>query len=140
MPYLEGIPLPDVKDWNTREWWEHCRQHRLVVQRCRACGTFRHPPSPICYLCRSFDHEWAPVSGKGVVYTYTIPHHPSHPAVRERVPYNVVVVELADAGRVRMVGNLLDCKPDEIAIGMAVEVVFQDVNESVTLPQWRKAR
>ncbi len=140
MPYREGFPIPDVKDWNTREWWEQVRQHNLVVQRCTQCATFRHSPAPICYKCRSFEYEWAPVSGKGVVYSYTIAQHPPSPAMKDLVPYNVVVVELPDAGNVRMVGNLIDCPLEEIAVGLPVEVMFDDISDEITLPQWRLAK
>ena len=140
MPYRTGFPLPDTKDWNTREWWEQIKQHKLVIQKCTACGAFRHSPVPICNKCRSFEYEWAPVSGKGVVYSFTIAHHPPSPAMAELVPYNVVIVELSDADNVRMVGNLLDVPIEKIAVGMPVEVTFEDINDDVTLPQWRAAK
>ena len=92
---------------------------------------------PVCHACRSSGYEWHPVSGKGVVFTYIIAHHPPNPAYQDQVPYNVVLVELPDAGNVRMVGNLLDCALDEVRVGMAVEVEFEDVNNDVTLIQWR---
>ncbi|MSQ28847.1 MAG: OB-fold domain-containing protein [Dehalococcoidia bacterium] len=63
--------------------------------------------------------------------------YPSHPALRDRVPDNVVLVALAGASDVRMVGNLVDCPYPEIRIGMEVEVVFEDHPESdLTLPRW----
>ena len=140
MPYRSGFPLPDTKDWNAREWWQHVKDHKLVVQRCTQCGAYRHSPVPICSQCRSFDYAWAPVSGKGTVYSYTIAHHPPSPAMAHLVPYNVVVVELEDADQVRMVGNLIDVPDGEVEVGMPVEVVFDDVNDEVTLPQWRLRR
>ncbi len=140
MPYRTGFPVPDVNDWNTREWWAQVKQHQLVVQRCARCNTFRHPPVPVCFKCRSFEYGWQPVSGKGVIYTYTIAHHPPAPAMANLVPYNVVIIELTDADGVRMVGNLLDAPNEAIKVGMPVEVVFEDVSGQITLPQWRLAR
>ncbi len=140
MRHLEGAPLPDVHEWDTREWWAHVKQHRLVVQRCTPCGTFRHPPMPVCHACHSFEYEWHPVSGKGVVFSYIIAHHAPSAVYRDLVPYNVVMVELPDAGNVRIVGNLLDVPLDDIEVGMAVEVAFEDVNNEVTLTQWRLAQ
>jgi uncharacterized OB-fold protein len=137
MPYRTVFPQPDTQDWNTKEWWAHMKQHRLVIQRCAKCRTFRHPPSPVCFKCRSFEYEWAPVSGRGVIYTYTIAYHPPSPAMAQAVPYNVVLVELPDADNTRLVGNLLDAKDSEIAVGKPVEVAWDDVNDNVTLPQWR---
>ena len=139
MSYRTVFPQPDTQDWNSKEWWAHMKQHRLVIQRCKQCKTFRHPPSPVCFKCRSFEYEWAPLSGKGRIYTYTIAYHPPSPMMAQAVPYNVVLVELPDAQNTRLVGNLLDAKNEEIAVGKAVEVVWEDVNEQVTLPQWRLA-
>src|SRR5690242_17003857 len=119
MPYMpEGMPLPDVHDREAAEFWAAAKRHELVVQRCTDCGVFRHTPLPICHKCRSFAYEWKRVSGQGIVFSYTIVHHPVHPALRERVPYNVVVIELPDAGNVRMVGNAIDCGNDELRVGM----------------------
>tara|TARA_B100001167_G_C16577764_1_gene215493 strand:+ start:271 stop:489 length:219 start_codon:yes stop_codon:yes gene_type:complete len=64
--------------------------------------------------------------------------HPVHPALRDRVPFNVVLVELSDAPGIRMIGNLVDCAYEDIHIGMPVEVMFEDhPNEGVTLPLWK---
>ena len=35
---------------------------------------------------------------------------------------------------IRMQTNLVDCDPDEVEIGMQVDVVFRDVTDEVTLP------
>jgi hypothetical protein len=62
-------------------------------------------------------------------------HPPVLPAFAEKTPYNVAVVEL-DEG-VRMVGNVLGISGGELREGTEVEVVFEDVEEGVSLPQWR---
>ncbi len=140
MSYISfGVPLPMTNNVDTKEWWAHCRRHELVVQRCTDCGAFRHPPLPVCYKCHSFRYEWHKVSGKGVIYSYTIVHHPTHPALKERVPYNIVVVELPDADNVFMTGNLIDCPNDDINIGIPVEVVWEDKAEDVSLAQWKRS-
>jgi len=77
------------------------------------------------------------VSGRGRIYSYTIVTMASHPAFIEDVPYNVVLVSLDEAEEVRLVGNVVDCAPQEIEVGKAVEVVFDDVAPNVTLPRWR---
>jgi hypothetical protein len=57
-----------------------------------------------------------------------------HPAFK--APYSVVLVELNEG--VRLVSNMVGVKPDEIFIGMPVEVVFDDISEGLTLPKFRK--
>mgnify|MGYP003878943725 CR=1 FL=1 len=132
MQYSKPLPVITAE---TREFWQGCKRHELVFQRCKDCGTYRHYPRPMCPSCGSWNVEWAKVSGKGKVYTYIIAHQPFHPAFVNDVPYAVVVVELEEG--VRLVSNIVDCKPEDIYIGMPVEVIFDDVTEEVTLPRFR---
>jgi uncharacterized OB-fold protein len=75
-----------------------------------------------------------PVSGKGVVYSWVTYNESPHPAFK--VPYSVVLVELEEG--MRIVSNLVDVNPDEIKIGMPVEVTFDKITEEVTLPKFKK--
>ena len=130
-------PVPEFDDVTT-PFWEAAARHELVLQTCSSCGTVRHPPRPVCPSCLSWEHEWKPASGRGVVWSWVVAHPPVLPAFADKTPFNVAVVEL-DEG-VRMVGNLLDVANEEIHEGMAVEVAWEDVEDGVTLPQWRPAR
>ena len=127
---LPPVPLPDA---DSAPFWEAAAQRRLVLQRCAACQTLRHPPRPMCPSCLSFEDEWIPASGRGRVWSWVVAHPPVLPAFAERTPYNVIVVELEEG--VRMVGNLTGDQPPRE--GMPVQVVFEDVEEGVTLPQWK---
>jgi uncharacterized OB-fold protein len=111
-------PLPAMTPGSSG-FWEGCKRHQLLIQRCRNCGAFRHYPHPMCPK----------------VYSMTVVQHPTHPAFAD-VPYAVVIVELEDG--MRMVGNVVDAKPEEVYIGMPVTVVFDDVTEEVTLPRFKK--
>jgi uncharacterized OB-fold protein len=65
-----------------------------------------------------------------------------HPAVKTACPYIVVVVELPQAGRVRMLGNLLGDPRQSVKIGAPVDAVFEHHNDAdppFTLLQWRVA-
>jgi len=128
------IPQP-VPNPDNAGFWDGCRQHVLCLQSCVRCGAVRHPPRPACPHCRSFDGEWRRVSGRGVVYTFTIVHGPTLAVFQEQAPYNVVVVQLAEGPF--MVSVLIDTPADRITIGMPVEVVFDDVSDTVTLPKFR---
>ncbi|MBE0415430.1 MAG: Zn-ribbon domain-containing OB-fold protein [Dehalococcoidia bacterium] len=129
-------PLPQITA-ETREFWEGCKRHELLIQRCKDCGVYRHYPRLMCPKCGSWNVEWVKVGGRGKVYTWTVAVQPFHPGFFEDVPYAVVIVELEEG--VRMVSNIVDCAPEEIYIGMPVEVVFDDVTEEVTLPRFRTA-
>ena len=138
----EGLPTPapDI-DGLGAEFWEATQRHELLVQRCNACENWQWGPEHICYECHSFDLGYQRVSGRGTVYSWERVWYPVHPALQTALPYMVVLVELPDAGNVRMVGNLVGQDPEEeIAIGTAVEAVFEDHGEgddAFTLVQWR---
>ncbi len=134
-----GLPVPAAaNDGLDTEYWEAAKRHELVVQRCNACQGFQWGPEWLCYQCHSFDLGWHKVSGKGTIYSWERIWHPVHPALKDACPYVVVLVELADAGNVRMVGNLLGDGQQQVNIGAEVEAVFEDHPEDgVTLVQWR---
>ena len=135
-PYA-GLPLPQPS-WDNYKFWEYCKAHELRLQKCSGCGELRYYPRPACPECHSMKFEWTKVSGKGTVYSYTIAHHPVLPFFADKVPLPVGVIKL-DEGEVYMVGRLMDVDPDDVKIGMPVQVMFEDVAEDITLPQWRKA-
>jgi uncharacterized OB-fold protein len=122
-------PAPDA---DTEPFWEGCRHHLLLLQQCGECATWRFPPRPRCPSCRSQQFAWKATSGQGSVASYTICHPPVLPAYVDRVPYNVIVVELVEGPF--MISNLIDAEPRLDAV---VEVTFVDVDDELTLPQFR---
>lgn len=135
-----GTPLPAPSaDGLDAAFWEATRRHELAVQRCSVCRTFQFGPEWICHACHSFDLEWHRVSGRGRIYSWERVWYAVHPALSAKLPYLVVLVELPDAGNVRMVGNLLGDPEQAVEIGAEVEAVFEDHPvEQVTLVQWRR--
>lgn len=123
----------------TEPFWVAAAEHRLVVPRCTRCGTYRMPPSPFCYACQAQGIEWVEQTGDGIVYSYTVIRHAVVPIMRDTLPYVVAVVELPDAGGVRLVANLVDLDPDAVDIGMPVSVVWDDVDAGVAIPRFTKA-
>lgn len=136
--FPDEMPRP-VGDVLTQPYWTAARDHRLVIQQCTNCGSFRHLPHELCASCRSPDHDWVESAGRGRVFTYTIVGHSVHEATASAVPYNVVVVELDDCGGVLLPGNVIDVDPGEITIGLPVEVTFDDVADDVTVVRFRAA-
>jgi uncharacterized OB-fold protein len=132
--FPDSMPSP-MADSTTLPWWEAASEHRLVVQRCTACGHTRLPPAPVCSECRSNEAEWQEVSGRGEVYTYTSVHRPI--AAGQPLPTVIAVVALEGAGGVRMISNLVEVEPEAIAIGMPVEVVWEDMSPDLAIPRFR---
>ena len=134
--FPNDMPTP-AANRETLGWWQAAAEHRLVVQRCADCGRTRLPPGPLCPSCRSFNRSWQEVSGRGKVYTYTIVHRAYVPSLADHLPYIVVVVELEDGGSVRLTSNLVDAAPDAVHVGMAVEVVWEDLGPGLAVPRFR---
>jgi uncharacterized OB-fold protein len=130
------IPLP-VPDDDTKPFWDGCKRHELLLQRCASCGRLRFTPRHLCPACRSDACEWVPASGRGTIYSMVVCHPTVLPAFADRAPYAVVLVELEEDPSLRLVGNVLDASPETLEIGMPVRVDFQDLNEEIALPQWR---
>jgi len=124
-----AIPLPI----DSAFFWEGVEAGELRIQRCVGCGTLRHPPRPMCPNCRSLEHDYVVSSGRGIVYTFVVHHHPPVPG--KEMPFTVAVVELDEGTRV--VGNVIDIDPADVTVGLPVEVAFVENEAGRVLPQWR---
>ena len=131
---LGPVPLPTLDD---QEFWEGCNREELVIQQCSDCGELRHLPRPMCPECHSMNYQWPVMSGKGVVHSFTVIHNPAHPALRDQVPYNVVLVELDEGPRV--VSNIVGIPNEDIQVGMRVLVFFAEVEPGLKLPKFKRA-
>ncbi len=130
-------PLP-VVDHLSAPFWEGCHAHQLRLQCCNACGTVRFPPGPVCLECRSDDFKLIVGAGRGKVYSWIVVRHPIPAEVyASEVPYVVALVDLEEG--VRMPTNIVGCAPEEVVAGMPVELVFKDVTDTISLPQFRPA-
>ena len=130
-------PMPAVNE-DSVPYWEGTRQGELRAQCCSDCGHLRFPPALVCPKCLSENATWRRLSGRGTIYTFIVVHRPQHPAFLGDTPYNVAIIELEEG--VRMHTNIVDCSDEDLRIGMPVEVVFEKINDDVTLPKFRHAR
>ncbi|MCZ4610688.1 OB-fold domain-containing protein [Streptomyces sp. Lzd4kr] len=124
-------PRPVVNQDNAG-FWEGVRHRRLLIQRCTACGTLRHPWLPGCNACGGPDWDTVEACGEGTVYSYVVMHHPPFPAFDP--PYAVGLIELSEG--VRMIGNVLGVPYDKVRIGMPVRLEFHKYDEELVLPVW----
>ncbi|MFK0288676.1 Zn-ribbon domain-containing OB-fold protein [Streptomyces sp. NPDC090499] len=136
----ESPPLVPVPDGLTGFFWEAAGRQELAVQRCSACGTFQHPPEPVCHSCLSFDLGGAAVSGRGTVYSYEMATQAFHPSFADRMPLCIAVVELDDQPGLKLLTNIVDLPADGVAVGDPVEVCFRRLSDEITLPVFRVAR
>ena len=127
-------PRPALTQDN-RFFFDGAKEHKLLIQRCTACGTLRHPPRPACANCRSFEWDALEASGRGTIYSYTVNHYPQVPAFD--YPLVVALVELEEG--TRLVANVADITPETVAIGMPVVATFEAFDDDLTLPVFRPA-
>lgn len=132
--FPDSMPPPMV-DGTTLPWWQAAAEHRLMVQQCLSCQRYRLPPAPICSQCHSTESRWKEVPGLGEVYTYTLVHRPI--AGGQELPFAIAVVALDDTGGLRMISNLVDVEPDQVGIGMPVELVWEDMGPELAVPRFR---
>jgi hypothetical protein len=101
----------------TRTFWDAAREHRLLIQRCTACGKHQFYPRPFCLRCQG-PVEWVESAGRGTVYTKTDVHVET-PGMTP--PFTVAIVELDEGPR--MTTHLVG---DPVAIGARVRLDWRE--------------
>ena len=133
--YKKPLPTPSAV---SQPFWDATKEHKLMFQRCRLCGTRVFYPRDICPGPQCFGVgtlEWEESTGKGRVYSYTISYQPAHPSFADDVPYVIAIIDLDEGWR--MVTNMINIDPKEVKVGMKVEVVWDDVTPEFTLPKFQ---
>jgi uncharacterized OB-fold protein len=134
-PYLK--PLPAISALN-KPFWDALREHRFVVPKCDDCGDYSWAPYPACRTCQSFSWQWAPVSGRATVYTFsTLYRAPG--AFDAEVPLTLAFGQLEEQPRPCNVLSILrGVTEEDIYVGMPIEIGYVDIpSEDVTMYEWR---
>jgi uncharacterized OB-fold protein len=129
-------PRPHI-DHISRGFWEAAREGRLTVQRCDDCAHQHYPGTPVCPNCLSDKQSWAPVSGRGTLLSWVRFHRAYWDGFRDELPYNVILVGLEEGPL--MISNLVGTEPESLKIGDPLQVSFDAVDETTTLPKFRPA-
>jgi uncharacterized OB-fold protein len=127
-------PLPAISSLN-KPYWEGLRRRELLLQKCDACGKVWYPPSPLCPGCWSRKFSWTRLCGRGRVNSWVVFHQSYYRGYDNELPYNVAEVELEEGPR--LLTNLVEVGNAEIRAGMAVEIVFDDVTDEITLAKFK---
>jgi uncharacterized OB-fold protein len=117
-------------------YWNGAARGKLLIQKCGGCGTLRFPPALACLDCHSFDATTIESAGRGLVWSYCFPVRPTWDFLPDRAA--LAVVQL-DEG-IRVPTNVTDVEPDDMKIGLPVEVWFDRVADDVALPMFRPVR
>ncbi len=137
----QGVLPPEIISIMSTVWtepfWQAASEHRLVLPRCGACGEFRFPPTPFCPSCSSQEVEWIEHNGAGTIYSFTVIRHAVIPDVASALPLIAAVVELPDTNGCRIIGNVVDVDPSDVAIGHSVTLDWYDVGDASSVPIFR---
>lgn len=129
-------PLPHI-GLESLLFWEGAKRHELMIQKCLDCGRFYFYPRSICPHCLSYNVDWVKVSGRGKIYSFTVSYRYPSAGFKAEAPYSIAIVELEEG--VRLMSNIVECRNEDLKIGMPVEAVFEDVTPEVTIPKFRPA-
>ena len=123
-------PVPHASSQISAAVWQGCQASELRYQRCAACGSANFPPAEHCRQCLSAELDWRTSAGVGEIYSWTVVHRPV--TAEFEPPYAPAIVTL-DEGY-QMLTNIVGVAPEELAVGMPVQVQFHALGADVTLP------
>ena len=128
------LPTPDFE---TKPFWDGCREGKFLIRHCNACGRDHFYPRPFCPTCWGEDVVWKEASGRATLYTYSIVHVNDLPPFNERVPYVAAVVDLDEGPRVMT--NVEGVAFEDLRVDMPLVVDFKPISDDVTIPVFRAA-
>ncbi len=133
-PQPEGItaPRPSLR---SKAYWEACRRHQLLYQRCAECSFRGLSAFSVCAYCHATSPVWEESAGKGSLYSWTVVWRPPNPAFE--VPYAPAVVRL-DEG-FWMLSAVIGCEPEALHEDLRLTVEFHPVSDQISLPYFRPA-
>ena len=107
---------------------------QLIGSRCADCGVVNFPAQESCPACTGTNIDQHLLSRTGTLWTWTIqgfrPKSPPYEGPIDFEPYPVGYVDLP--GEVKVESLLVDVPPDELEIGMAMELAVVPFPSSVT--------
>lgn len=138
-----AFPLPDVTWEPVREFWEAAARGELRIPKCDGCGRFTWYPRERCRGCDSTAFTWTLMSGRGELFSWAVVTHPFLKQFADAVPFVPGLVALEEDPAVRVVTRIVDCDPDQLAVGQPVEVTFRPleftgVGGSVMAPVFKR--
>ena len=114
----------------TEAFWSATARGVFLIRRCRACGKAHWYPRTLCPFCTSTDTEWEEGSGRGVIYSFSLMR-------RADPPFVMAYVTLAEGPT--MMTNIVNCDPDALQVGAAVELVFVRSEGNFAVPCFQPA-
>ncbi len=134
--YKKPIPTPQGE---SDHYWQKAKKGELWLRKCNACGEAYFYPRDISPCCFSRDTTWIKASGKATLFTYGIVQRAPHPGFVEDVPFVTAIVELEEGPTMPTNIVMEDPTPEKLQVGMPLEVVFEDITDTISLPKFKPA-
>jgi len=144
-PASTQLEIVDVDPWErplpgndplARDYFKLCAEGTLTIERCPDCSATQHYPRGICMQCGATP-VLEPVSGRGTIYSFSIVRQSGVPPFKDSLPYVLALVDLDEGPR--LMGNIMDCDPETLAVGDRLQAFIMRANPEVGIPQWRPA-
>ncbi len=129
-------PLP-VPQPESDHYWSSAVSGKLMIQRCVDCGEAQFYHRAFCMNCSGRSLEWIQASGRGTLFTFAIVHQPPHPGFVGDVPFVTAIVELEEGIKMPSQVIGIEPEPEQLSIGMRLEVVFEKATEKIALPKFK---
>jgi uncharacterized protein len=130
------LPQPIVNA-DSAPYWAGARAGKLLIRKCKDCGTLHFMPRYLCPACWSNNLEWVQAAGRGTVHSFTVIRRASDPAFADKVPYVVALIDLEEGPR--MCANILGDDALSVNIGDAVSLTFEDRGDGALIPQFNRS-
>lgn len=117
---MSAHPVQPTPSLLSEPFWKAVRDGVLLLQRCTTCAGWEWTPQMACSVCHTETLAWRETSGRGTLYSYSVVTRPQTPEFA--TPYVVAIVELEEGPR--LLTDLVEVDPADVAIDMPVEVAF----------------
>ena len=129
-------PVPTTSEV-AKPYWDAAQRDELYIQRCRSCGTAIFYPRYWCPNCLSLDLAWEQASGNGEVLSFSIVYQAPFESYAPDAPYPLAIIKLAEGPQ--MMTNVVNCKPEDVRVGMPVKGTFETRSGGFKVPQFEPA-
>lgn len=124
-------PVPR-EDAESAPFWRAVHEGRFVLPSCGQCGKRHFYPRALCPYCRSPDVAFAPASGNGTIYAFTVNRQPAGAEFAADVPHVIALVTLDEGPR--MLSRIVGTAPENVSIGQRVRFVPVRITDDVSIP------
>jgi uncharacterized OB-fold protein len=135
MDFSKG-PLPLVGDEECLPFWEGTRRGEIRFPKCQVCNRFHWYPCTLCPFCYSPNIKWQALTSQARLFTWAYVKW-NLPAYGIRGPFVMILVEFDEAPGLYLTSDLIECRPENVRIGMPLQVVFQRINNKLMMPLFK---